>query len=112
MKRHIIKFRAVDKINFDTILDGSKSVETRAATNKYRAFETGDILVIMCGNEKIEKPIKKIEHFDSIDSLVESVGLKNVMPLAKDLAEAKKAWYSFPGYKAKIAQYGLITFYI
>lgn len=112
MKKHILKFRAVDKINFDTILDGRKTIETRANTIMYQNFQVGDVLIIKCGAGYIEKTIKKIEHFNGIDELINKVGIKNVMPLCNSIEDAKKIWYSFPGYKEKIEQFGLVAFYI
>lgn len=69
----------------------------------------GDVLVIKCGDQSIEKEVKKVENFASVDELIQSAGLAAVMPLAKDVESAKKVWYSFPGYKAKIDQYGLVA---
>lgn len=112
MKTHIIKFRAVDKVNFDTIVDGRKTVETRAATVRYQNYAAGDILLIKCGADEVQKPIKKIATFPGIEALVSEVGLKNVMPLCNSPEEAEKIWYSFPGYKEKIQKHGLIAFYI
>lgn len=112
MKKHVLKFRSTDKAEFQTILDGRKTVETRANTISFQNYSVGDILVIKCGSESIEKPIKKIKNFPSIEALIKEVGLKNVMPLCKDLNEAEKIWYSFPDYKEKIAKHGLVAFYI
>ncbi|MBI2798662.1 hypothetical protein HYX70_05260 [Candidatus Saccharibacteria bacterium] len=112
MKQHVLKFRASDKAEFQTITDGKKTVETRAATDRYKKFEVGDVLVIKCGGEQVEKTIKKIKIYSGVDELIESVGLPNVMPLVKDIEEAKRAWYSYPGYKEKIAEYGLVAWYI
>ena len=113
MKKHIIKFRATDKAEFQTIIDGRKTVETRANTVKYQNYEVGDILVIKCGSESVEKTINKIEHYVSVEALIKSIGLKNVMPLFEgNTKDAEAIWNSFPGYKAKIAKYGLVAFYI
>lgn len=112
MNKYILKFRASDKAEFETIIDGRKTVETRAATPRYQKVEAGDTLVIKCGDETVEKKVKKIEHFGSIDELIKSVGLENVMPLAPNIDQAKSVWRSFPGYDQKIKQYGLIAWYI
>lgn len=112
MKKHVLKFRATDKAEFNTILDGSKTVETRANTVSYQNYEVGDVLVIKCGSESVEKPITKIQKFAGVEELVKAVGLKNVMPLCNSLEEAEKIWYSFPGYKEKIQKNGLVAFYM
>jgi ASC-1-like (ASCH) protein len=112
MKKHTLRFRTVDRVDFDTLVDGRKTVETRAATDKYKKIQVGDVLVIKCGDEVIEKAVKKVEIFTGIDELVSAVGLHNIMPLVKDLAEAKKVWYSYPGYKEKIEKHGLVAWHI
>jgi ASC-1-like (ASCH) protein len=113
MKKHVLKFRATDKAEFETIVNGRKTVETRANTVSFKNYEVGDILVIKCGNESVEKSIINIQKFDSVADCIGSVGLKNVMPLFKGTPkEAEKLWYSFPGYKEKITQHGLVAFYI
>lgn len=112
MKTHTLVFRASDKVEFDTIVDGRKTIETRAATPKYQKIQAGDILRIKCGDEQIEKKVKKIEQFKSIEKLLSKVALKYVMPLAKNDDEAKNVWYSFSGYREKIEKFGLLAFYI
>lgn len=112
MKRHVLKFRASDKAEFMTILDGRKTVESRAATPKYRKVAVGDELVIRCGKDTITKVVKRVEIYPSIDELVAAVGLRNVMPLVENIEQAKQEWYSYPGYRDKIAQHGLVAWYI
>lgn len=110
--KHRLVFRASDKAEFQTIVDGRKSIETRAATPKYLKVETGDTLVISCGGEKIEKVVQHVSIYDSIDSLLANERLADIMPLARDEAEARKAWHSYPGYDEKIAKYGLVAWRI
>lgn len=112
MKKHVLKFRSTDIAEFNTIVDGRKTIETRANTVSYQNYEVGDILVIKCGSESVEKTIIKIQKFTSVKELVDSAGLKNVMPLCSSLEEAEKIWYSFPEYKEKIQKNGLVAFYI
>src|SRR5687768_10467884 len=53
MKVYKIKFRIVDKDNFDDIKEGRKIYETRAATVKYKNMLIGDKLEISCGKSKV-----------------------------------------------------------
>jgi ASC-1-like (ASCH) protein len=110
MKKHTIRFRAVDKNNFDEIKNGSKSVETRAATEKYQKIKSGDSFVIVCGKSRMNKTIKRARHFRTISALIKTVGLKKVMPDVSTIEEAKRRWNSYPGYKEKIKQHGLMAF--
>ena len=109
MKRHLLKIREADKIFLDAIKDGRKTIETRAATPQYRKIERGDRLIFQCGKRKIEKKVKEIYLFKNIDELLDKFNLGDIMPHISSRDEAKKAWYSFPGYREKIAKYGLVA---
>ncbi len=108
MKRLVLRFRAVDKDNFEEIRSGVKSIETRAATDKYRKIVKGDTLLIVCGKEKLEKKVKKVKIFKSLKALPR----KKIMPWTKSFAEMQTAYYSYPGYKDKIKKHGVIAFYL
>lgn len=112
MKTYHLTFRATDKINFDTIKDGRKPIETRAATVKYKDMRSGDVLAISCAGETVEKEIKQVRHFASIDEMFAEVPLHSVMPLAETIEDAKKEYYSYPGYREKIAEHGLVALYL
>ncbi|MFZ4500561.1 MAG: hypothetical protein ACOYMZ_03695 [Minisyncoccia bacterium] len=55
MKTWTLRFRAVDKKNFDEVKNGSKPIETRAATVKYQPIEVGDTLLFVCGKERLAR---------------------------------------------------------
>jgi ASC-1-like (ASCH) protein len=112
MKKHVLRLRARDKGIFEQICSGEKSVETRAATKKYRDVAAGDVLVFVCDGHQIEKEIQKLEHFPSIDALFKEIPLKSVMPDATTLEDAKKVYASFPGYEEKIAKEGIMAFWL
>jgi len=109
MKRHILKIREIDKVFFDVIKDGRKTIETRAATPQYRKIERGDILIFRCGEQEIEKRVKETYLFKNIDELLNRFDLSNIMPHISSKNEAKKAWHSFPNYQEKISEHGLIA---
>ena len=111
MKSHTLRFRAVDKKNFDQVKDGSKPVETRAGTVKYQSIEVGDTLVFSCGGEKFSKKILKKEHYKSIDAMVKKIPFKKIMPDAGSVAEMKKIYASYSGYEEKIREFGIFAFY-
>ena len=103
-------FRATDRAIFDYAASGEKSVETRAATAKYRALKKGDICILVCGKNKVEKKIKNVRTFKSITALFKVYSIKKVMPWVKTEKEAQQVYYSFPGYKEKIKNVGLVAF--
>ena len=63
VKIFTLKFRAANRDIFDAIKDGSKSVETRAATQRYRDIKTGDIVKLSCGGESFQKKLNAQKYF-------------------------------------------------
>lgn len=110
MKTWTLRFRAVDKKNFDEVKNGSKPIETRAATVKYQPIEVGDILLFVCGKERLEKKIIKKRHFPSIDAMIKKIPYKEIMPSVKSVEEMKKAYSSYSGYDEKIKEFGIFAF--
>ncbi len=109
-KQITLRFRATDRSDFNRIKDGSKSVETRAATAKYKDVEKGDVLVIVCGTEKIIKTIKRAQHFKTLTAMFKVISIKKIMPPSvKTIADARKIYYGFGGYKEKIAKFGVVA---
>ncbi|MBU6500734.1 MAG: hypothetical protein KGJ89_03285 [Patescibacteria group bacterium] len=107
----VLRFRAKD-IGFKRIKSGLKTVETRAATKKYRDFKAGDKLIFVCGNERFGRKITKVQHFGGIAAMLKKVPYKKINPLFISLAAAKKIYYGYPGYKEKIKKFGIIALYI
>jgi len=109
MKSNILKFRAINRDIFQAIIEGKKKFETRAATPKYTEIKVGDILTLVCGNEKVEKRVKKVEHFQTIGALLKKYKPQTINPFIRSDKEARAMWGSFPNYKEKIKQYGLVV---
>ncbi len=109
MKKYTLKFRAVNKNIFLDIKSGKKTVETRAATEKYRSIKAGDMLVLSCGKERFEKEVKKARIFKNISSLLKTYPLKKIMPNLTSAKAWQKELYSYPNYKEKIKKLGLIA---
>jgi ASC-1-like (ASCH) protein len=110
MKKFILKFNVVDKKNFLEIKDGLKVVETRAATPKYREVKKGDILVIVCGKNRMEKKVKRVRVFSSIGAMVKIIPCPKIMPSVKSMAEMRQIYYGYPNYREKLKKYGVIAF--
>jgi len=112
MTKHILRIRGVDRVVLDSVKNGTKTIETRAGTDKFRRVEVGDILVLVCEGEKLEKQVKKIEYFKSIDQMLKSIDYKKIMPHVDSEEQAKQVWHSFSGYKEKIKKVGLAAFWL
>ena len=109
MVKYTLKFRAVNKGIFLDIKSGKKSVETRAASERYKNIKAGDIVVLVCGKERFSKKVKKARIFKSIKALLKTYPLKKIMPKLTTEKEWRRELYSYPGYKDKIKRYGLIA---
>ena len=109
MRKITLRFSAVDKDDFKEIKDGLKTVETRAATTRYKDIQKGDILVMVCGKQKIIKQTKRVRHFKTIESMLKAIPLKKIMPSIKSVADARKVYYGYQGYKEKIKEFGLMA---
>lgn len=108
-KKIILRFRVVDRDNFNEIKDGLKTVETHAASTRYRDIKKGNILVIVCGKQRITKLVKRVRRFKTIESMLKTIPLKKIMPSVKSAADVHKVYYSYPGYKEKIKEFGLMA---
>jgi ASC-1-like (ASCH) protein len=110
MRKFILRFRVTDKANFIEIKNGLKVIETRAATLKYREIKVGDMLVIVCGKQRLERKVKRVLTFTSIGSMVKRIPYKKIMPSVNSLAELRQIYYGYPGYKEKLKKHGVIAF--
>ena len=112
MKNWTLKFRAVDKDNFDEVENGTKRIETRAGTIKYQSIQVGDTLTFVCGESQCIKKIIQKFHWSSIDAMVKEIDFKKIMPLVKSVEEMKKVYAGYPDYEQKIREFGLFGFEI
>ena len=110
MKNWTLRFREVDRDNFEEVRSGSKAIETRAASVKYRPIVAGDTLTFACGKDKFQKVITKVYHWPSIDAMVKEVPFKKIMPSINSIEDMKKSYASYPGYAEKIREHGLLGF--
>ncbi len=110
MKSYTLKFKATDRVDFDRLREGIKTVETRAAGPKYQSIGAGDVLVFVCGKQRFSKTIKKKHHFKSIASMFRKIPFKKIWPEAKSAKEPEKIYYSYPNYEEKIKNFGIFAF--
>ncbi len=105
-----LRFRAKNRDIFEAVKDGTKKVETRAATRKFKDIKKGDYLFLVCGKERIKKKVKRVKIFKTIKDVLREYGVDEILPSAKSLADLEKICYSFPDYRRKIKKYGLMAF--
>jgi ASC-1-like (ASCH) protein len=108
-KKIILRFRAINHDIFEAIVNGKKKIETRAATEKFRNIKAGDTVILVCGKERAEKKVIKVEIFKSIAEILKKYRPEDFNPKIHAAQEARDMWHSFPGYKEKILKYGLVV---
>ena len=104
-----LRFRAANRDIFEAIRKGRKKVETRAATARHRDIKAGDILRFVCGKDSFKKKAKKAQIFKSIPSLLQKYRANEINPIVNSHAELQRMYYSYPNYREKIKQFGIIA---
>ncbi|MCR4322948.1 MAG: hypothetical protein NUV61_02575 [Candidatus Azambacteria bacterium] len=109
MKTHHIKFRAVNRDIFEAIRDGRKKIETRACDEKFRDIKRGDAVMLMCEDDTFTKTVRSAEVFTTIEALLEKYSPQDINPACASAEDIREMYYSFPNYKEKIKEHGLIA---
>ena len=112
LKTWTLRFRVVDRDNFLEVKKGLKTIETRAATDKYRAIKRGDIIIFVCGKSRIKRIVKSVKIFRTITSMTNTIPFRRIMPSVDSIDNMRNAYYGYPGYREKIRKYGIIAFKI
>lgn len=110
MKTWTLRFRAVDRDNFNEVRRGTKSVETRAATVKYEPIKEGDTIRFVCGKAAFTKRVVKKYHFKTVAAMTKKIPIKKIMPSVATVAQMRKRYARYPGYEEKIRKHGLFAF--
>lgn len=109
-KTHTLRFCAVNEDIFHAIQRGIKKVETRAVTERYRDFVTGEAIQFVCGKQHFKRTIRCVKFFKTIAALAEHYSVRQIHPRCKTISELRRVYYSFHGYREKIKKYGLVAF--
>ncbi len=78
---------------YSFIVKGQKTVEGRLNKGKFASIQKGDIIVLAPDN--IEFKIIKKNIYKSFKEMIESEGVKNVIPDKTDIKEAADVYYKF-----------------
>ncbi len=109
-KSFVLRFAKENITTFNHIKTGRKTVETRANTVKYISIQKGDTLILSCDGKKLSKTVKKVTRFKTIAALIKTYKPGLINPGVTTLKEMKLMYESYPGYKEKIKEYGIIAF--
>lgn len=109
MKTYTLQIRATDKHIFDAIKDGTKKVETRAATVRNTKIQVGDEVVFVCGKQKLEKTVGKISKYRTVKDMLKQYKVKDIAPGLKTEDELRDMYFAWPSYRDKIKEYGIVA---
>ncbi len=98
---------------YSLLESGEKPVEGRKGKEKYRSLKAGDTIFFQCvdGPRSFLAHVEKVDHFDSIISYLEGVGLKNALPGVDSTEEGEKI-YSQWSTPEEIQEYGFVGIWI
>lgn len=102
-------FSASNKDIFDMVRDGSKKVETRAATVKYQKLHAGESAIFSCQGQTFSKTISRVRLFPSIEELLKKYKPEDINPKLRTKEDIIRMYHSFTGYKEKIERYGIVA---
>lgn len=92
------------------ILSGAKTFEGRIYSGFFRNYQVGDVVTWFAGDLKVRTEITEVRRFPSFDSMLRSVGFKNMLPLLSNIQSALAAYNGIPGYAEKAQQFGVVAF--
>jgi len=105
----LLVFNKTNKDTFEMLRDGRKRIETRAATAKYQNIQKGEVITFSCDGERFEKEVSNVNHFASIEALLKKYKPTDINPTRKTKDDIVSMYHSFPGYKEKIKEFGIIA---
>ena len=108
-KNYTLVFAKEHKSTFESIRSGEKKIETRAATFKYRNIRAGDTVVLSCEGDKFSKNVVRVTHFKTLDELFAAFEPSQIKPGIETVEEMTAIYHSFPHYKEKIAEFGILA---
>lgn len=109
-KKYILPIREVDREIFNLIKIGEKKIETRAGGPKYRNIQKGDIVVLKCGKDKLEKEVGEVYKFKNVKEMLKKYNPSDINPNIQSIKELTDMYNSFPGYAERLQKYGIIAF--
>lgn len=109
-KSHTLPFAKDNLETWKLIKNGKKAVETRAGGPKYIGIQTGDTLIFSCLGKKFSKTITKVSHFKTISAMLKKYKPSEINPNVSTAKELQVMYDSFPGYKERLKEFGILAF--
>ncbi len=99
---------------FKNIVTGTKTIEGRCFTSRFRKINSGDILEFVCGDESILCHCIKIAIYDGFHEMISDIGINSCLPTlnSTDINDAVEYYHDFKNYKKKVDKNGVIAIHI
>lgn len=112
MKSWVLRIRKTDKVIFDRIRKGEKTIETRPmnapeSMKYYGNMKAGDRLVILCDGQRLEKYVKDFRIYKDFEKYLKTEDLENILGKGITKADARRIHYSFG--RERLDKYGIIA---
>lgn len=102
-------FKEENKDIFEAILDGRKTIETRAMDPRYEGIAQCARVTFSCAGVSFERSVKSVTFFTSIEALLEVYKPEDINPKLHTGEEVRQMYMSFPGYEQRISENGLFA---
>ena len=101
----------LNKQYFDAIKAGIKTVEGRLNKPKFHTLKPGDPLTFTCKEtgEVLSCTVTTLHTYPTFETMLQSEGLTNMLPWAKNIQEGVAVYESFPGFKEEVKEVGALA---
>ena len=109
-KSHTLPFAKENLNTWELIKSGKKSLETRAGGPKYIDIKAGDTIVFSCLGKKFSKKVIKVINFKTVSAMLKKYKPNEINPTITTAKELQSSYDSFPGYKERLKEFGILAF--
>jgi ASC-1-like (ASCH) protein len=102
---------SVQKIYFDAIVDGIKTVEGRINTPKFKTLKPLDYITFIepDSNETIICQVTGLGYYPDFMSMLQTEGLCAMLPGVISVEQGVALYESFPSYQEKVKEFGALA---
>jgi ASC-1-like (ASCH) protein len=92
---------------FDSVANGSKTVEGRISSGPYKDIRAGQTVEFICDDSRILCSVKASIFYGSFKEMLEKEGVMRCLPETTTVEEGLAIYHSFEGYEKRSKDYGV-----
>lgn len=102
---------SVQQKYFEAIKDGTKTVEGRLNSPKFKDLKPNMHITFMCvqTQEQVVCIVQDVQRYATFEEMLVAQGVENMLPGVQTLSEAVALYESFPGYKEDVKKIGALA---